>query len=186
MDGRISDATNKTRSLERENKAALASLQTCIDGLEAKQVNTVAEVRSAMEAQLSKLKAHTETSAKETLEQMAELMDCIQSVNVEGNTNLTKLKDSLKGQILEQKQVTESSIRLISDSIANKNMDQDSKMSFISKKQVDTCRSFCKRKSVCATFNRLVFQYKPFNLENKGYLRWTFYFISNGLALFHE
>merc|ERR1712016_397414 len=46
LDGRISDATHKTRSLERENKAALASLQTCIDGLEAKQVNTVAGVRS--------------------------------------------------------------------------------------------------------------------------------------------
>ena len=99
-----------------------------------------------MEAQLSKLKVRTETTAKENLDQMAELMDCIQSVNVEGNESVAKLRDSTKAQMLDQKQIFESSIRLISDSIANKNMDNDTKMSFISRKQVHAdhiAKQFC-------------------------------------------
>ena len=111
-----------------------------------KQSNSVTEVRSAMEAQLSKLKVRTETAAKENLEQMAELMDCIQKVNVEGNESVTRLRDATKAQMLDQKQIFESSIRLISDSIANKNMDHDTKMSFISRKQVHAdhiAKQFC-------------------------------------------
>ena len=124
------------KSLDRDQKASIASIQKHIDEVDAKQVNAVGEVRSAMEAQLSKLKVRTETTAKENLDQMAELMDCIQSVNVEGNESVAKLRDSTKAQMLDQKQIFESSIRLISDSIANKNMDNDTKMSFISRKQV--------------------------------------------------
>ena len=132
--------------MDRDQRACLASIQKHIDGVEMKQLNSVTEVRSAMEAQLSKLKVRTETAAKENLEQMAELMDCIQKVNVEGNESVSRLRDATKAQMLDQKKIFESSIRLISDSIANKNMDHDTKMSFISRKQVHAdhiAKQFC-------------------------------------------
>ena len=89
-----------------------------------------------MEAQLSKLKALTETTAKETLTNMAEIMDCIHKVNGDASNSISKLKDTVKEQLLEQKQISDSSIRQIVDLIAKMNKKQDSHMSFVSRQQV--------------------------------------------------
>jgi hypothetical protein len=67
---------------------------------------------------------------------MAELMDCIHNVNVESNADLSNLRTAMRAKILEQKKFSESSIQKISDSVANKNTQQDTEMSFISRKQV--------------------------------------------------